>query len=181
VLWFFCIKYYETASDLELMLTLSQNQAQQHALTRKSKCLVFRWLIFTILLLAVILQFVALDDEKFRFTAFGIAFIVFSWLIEVSIIVASISLMSLALLKFIRIVSRIQAQGVLNRRFIITQIVSLAFFMVVWVMEGCFFVQHYTDMDAYKPVKYLVISDNIGVVTDEIILFIIAFVIYKSG
>ncbi len=89
--------------------------------------------------------------------------------------------MSLALFKYIRVLSRIKAQGSINRKFVIMQILTIIVFLVTWTLEGFFFLQNFRKPDEYKPVKNWVIADTVSIVADMINYFIIAFVIYKSS
>jgi hypothetical protein len=89
--------------------------------------------------------------------------------------------MSLALYKYITILSNTPVKGSVNTKFVLFQIFFLIVFFVTWVLEGVFFTKHFMNPDLYQPIKTIVIIDAIGIATDMINFLIIAFVIYRSS
>ena len=103
--WFYCIKYYETASDIEKMLKEESNQSQTQA--RKRRCLIMRWCVFAVATLACILSTVGTLDNNLT-SGEKLTFKVSFLALFAVMIFAIITFISLGLIKFIGIVSRTQ-------------------------------------------------------------------------
>ncbi len=126
-------------------------------------------------------QFVIIGSKTEISSSVAEVFIVLALFIQCCVILANVALMSLALFKYMRVLSRIKAQGSINRTFVIMQILTIVVFLVTWTAEGCFFLQNFRRPDEYQPVKNWVIADTVSLVADMINFFIIGFVIYKSS
>ena len=57
---------------------------------------------------------------------------------------------------------------------------GLAIWVTGWIIESYFYMRHYSDISEYKPVKYGLIADAVGIVSNTCNLIVVAIVIYKS-
>ena len=103
-MWFYSIKYYETASDLKHMLRMDEQSAKYLTPTRKQNCLIFRWVMFAFFSFCLILESIAsmtwINHPVTSKVLYSIGFTCISILI-----VAITVLISLALKTFINVVS----------------------------------------------------------------------------
>ena len=53
--------------------------------------------------------------------------------------------------------------------------------MVAWITESYFYLLHYRNISSYKPVKYGLTADAVGIVANTCNLIVVAVVIYKSA
>ena len=62
-IWFFSVKYYEYATELKIMLSRQSPQTSLRLHRRKRTCLIYRWLIFALLVASQVLECIGSQDE----------------------------------------------------------------------------------------------------------------------
>lgn len=97
------------------------------------------------------------------------------------VVVGTTLAMTLAFLKFIRIVQRTQTNSDFNRCYIVVQIIGLLFWFIAWVAGGIFLLTHGADFHDFSLTKNILIIDTLGFMATMLNFLIIAYVIYKTS
>ena len=180
--WFFAIRYYETACDLQLMFSTDTSSASIKSRSSQSGRKFFRWVVFIIIFAAQTLEsmsiaFNSLLEDKLQKVLYGIGFTVLSLLI-----CAITILMAFAFYKFIKIVSRTsRSKRDINLVGTLVQIFSLIVWSSTWVAEGIIILEKAKEENAQAAYRTAEIIDGVGEIANLINFMIIAFVIYKSS
>ena len=82
-----------------------------------------------------------------------------SYCILTLVVLTTSVMMSIALIKFVRIVSSRNFRRDLNRAFVFAQIISLVVWVLAWMLIGIEFLYHIGDLDHYDFVKTITIVD----------------------
>ena len=146
---------------------------------RKQIYAIIRWTVFALVILFSSMQcFAQLDPNLNRVSSVGLVGIGYLFLSLVSI--ASYLLETIALCRFLKIVHRAGINQHLKSYLLWLQIMGLAIWVTGWIIESYFYMRHYSDISEYKPVKYGLIADAVGIVSNTCNLIVVAIVIYKS-
>ena len=159
-LWFFAIKYFEAARDLQLMLSDSENssiRASTHTLTkrlkqRKASYLYLRWLVFALLVICMMAVTIVMCITSIGALEYQIIIATTYGLLMLLIVVVG-ALMVWALRIFVRVVSHLSQRFNLNHCFVWLQVSCIFLLALVWMSQGIFLGEHFKDFDDYGPIR----------------------------
>ena len=104
-IWFFSVKYYEYATELKIMLSRQSPQTSLRLHRRKRTCLIYRWLIFALLVASQVLECIGSQDEGVS-QEVGKVMYTFGYVIISIVILVMAGLIAMALYMFISIVAK---------------------------------------------------------------------------
>lgn len=179
--WLFSVKYYESASDLKIMLS-DNSHKWESLVSRKRKCKIYRWAVLALLFSCQILECIASTDKHLSKDVAKVIFSIGFSVISITIFVMS-GLIGTSLFMLTRLVSRTtQLKQDLNILPIVLQIVGLLLWTGTWLGEGAIFLFYFrASSSAYIPFRNLIIIDTVSFVMNLDIFLMIAFVLYKSS
>ena len=176
-LWFFSIKFYEAAKDIENLFSDDQKVSKMTK-TRKVNFLIFRWIIFFCIIGANVVLAVCttrlqngMDDIicKVVWVCLGLVTVIIMLLLAVS------------LYKFVKVVKKLGGQGNINQSFIVVQILGLIIWIGSWTIEGIYFFRFVKGANEYKRILLILVFNSVTLVANLLNFIIIAVVVYKSS
>lgn len=176
-LWFFSIKFYEAAKDIENLFS-EDPKVSKMTKTRKVNFLIFRWAFFLLIIGANIILALCLTrlDTPFDDTISKVAWVCLGLLTVLIMILLAVSL-----LKFVKVVKRLGGQDNVNQSFVGVQIVGLIIWIGSWTIEGIYFFRFATGANEYKRILLILVFNSVTLVANLFNFIIIAVVIYKSS
>ena len=182
-MWFYSIKYYETAQVLKHLLINTEQRSQYLTPQRKRNCMLFRWLAFTFYTISLMLQSLAVMGRD-QHPDVSKALYIYGFAIISIMIVVITTLISMSLYRFVRLVSGIGGENKyeLNIFPVLLQILGLLIWTGGWIATGVIFTHFYSNLDeGYEPLRKVIIIDIVSFVANLFVFMIMAYVLYKSS
>ena len=104
-----------------------------------------------------------------------------TYFIITGVVIVTSALMTIALLKFVKIIQQKNFKKDLNRVFIGLQIASLMIWSAAWIAIGIDFLVHMENLSLYSHVKMITITDEISINANLANFLIMALILYKSA
>ena len=131
------------------------------------------WIVFAIICVAVVCAAISI----FRMGSVYTITSIFMYIILTAVMISTAVFMTLAMIKFLRVVSHQN----MNIWLIAIQIFGLAFWTLARLAAGTILVAYYHNYQEYLMDRDILICGIFGFFGDVLHFFIIAYVIYKSS